>query len=321
MPYSAPKVRCADRSGYPCDRIVALDSPHCGNRAHFPGANGGVRISRRTPGAVPLTVDEDYDLIDDAPDLDPVTFDTRKVHVTDHAQQAWGQHPKVLQAKIRQALLRGGYWRTVTGGHLLELGRHQMLLSADGRRCESYVYLPERPPVESGEPVGELVEPAWDREAVELSPEAVRQFAGRHRVTEDDAADELFALLDDAAARGKRYAENGYHHFWVDGFTLVLTPDGRTVVGYRTVHAERTPSEVRNKVKSRFQRRASEDMTAEERAALHAERDNRVADVPADRWVPTAHISDHFDPQRARITGGVIAHDRADRSQGLCIVG
>jgi hypothetical protein len=38
---------------------------------------------------------------------------------------------------------------------------------------------------------------------VALSPHAIRQFAGRHRVDEDTAAAELFDLPDDADAPGK----------------------------------------------------------------------------------------------------------------------
>jgi hypothetical protein len=31
-----------------------------------------------------------------------------------------------LQKKIREALLRGGYWRTAVGGHLLEAGSQHL---------------------------------------------------------------------------------------------------------------------------------------------------------------------------------------------------
>jgi hypothetical protein len=47
--------------------------------------------------------------------------------------------------------------------------------------------------------------PGWDQDGVALSPHAIRQFAGQHRVDEDTAAGELFGLLDDAAARGKHH--------------------------------------------------------------------------------------------------------------------
>jgi hypothetical protein len=306
----APKVRCQERSGYSCTKIVSLDSPHCGDPSHFPGANGGVSVPRAAsrPRAVPLTVSEDYDVIGDTPDLDPVTFNARRVHVSQPALEAWGGHPKALQAKIRRALLRGGYWRTVTGGHLLEFGPHQMVLSSDGRRCESYSRLLPGSRVSSGEPIEALVEPAWDRESVELSARAVRQFTGRHRVDEDQAEDELFDLLDDAADRGKQErAPNGNHRLKVDGFTLTLTPDGATVVSYRTLHAERTPSQVRNKAPSRFQQ-ARRSRTLD----WLARHDQRLLQLPPECWIPLAQVPGVFDPGHAWIIGMVVAHDQAE---------
>jgi hypothetical protein len=150
---------------------------------------------------------------------------------------------------------------------------------------------------------------------VALSPHAIRQFAGRHRVDEDTAADEL-DLLDDAAARGKfhRY-DNGQHSLSVDGFTLTLTPDGSMVIRYTTVHADRTPSEVRNKVRSRFAR--GRRRTPEQWAAWMAERDLAVSSVPREDWVPAAGISNSFDPDRARITAVIVAHDYSARAAEL----
>lgn len=311
MAWPSPKVRCSERSGYPCTKIVGLDSPHCGNPVHFPGANGGVPVPRtgRRQRIVPLTVSEDYDLIDETPDLDPVTFDARRVHISGPTLEAWGRHPKALQGKIRKALLRGGYWRTATGGHLLETGSDQMLLSSDGRRCDAYTRLPPRPTADSGDPAEALVEPAWDCEAVELSPYAVRTFTGRHRVDEDQAEEELFDLLDDAAIRGRqRRADNGDHLLIVDGFTLVLSPDGATVVDYRTVHAERTPSQVRAKVPSRFHG-GSKKPSPE----WLARRDQWLNDIPPERRLTLEQACGFFDPDRAWITGAVLTRDRPDR--------
>lgn len=316
MTWAPPKVRCGERSGYPCTRIVSLSSAHCGDPLHFPGANGGVPVPRPAPRPrpVPLTVSEDYDVIDDTPDLDPVTFSSRQVHISRPALEAWGGHPRALQGMIRRALLRGGYWRTATGGHRLELGSHRMVLSSDGRRCESYTRLLPGPPVSHGEPIETLAEPAWDREAAELSERAVRQFTGRHRVSEDEAEDELFGLLDDAAARGTQgRARNGNHWLRVDGFTLVLTPDGATVVSYSTVHAERTPSQVRNKVPSRFRggsRRGGSNSKLS--ADWLAKRDQRLQEVPPERWLAPEQVPGHFDPGRAWITGTVVPHDHPD---------
>ena len=76
----------------------------------------------------------------------------------------------------------------------------------------------------SGEPIPALVEPSWDREAVGLSPRAVRQFAGRHRIDEDQAEEELFDVPDDAAVRGRQErTSNGNHRPTVDGWSYSST--------------------------------------------------------------------------------------------------
>jgi hypothetical protein len=314
--YGAPTVRCRERSGYPCDVIVHLDSPHCGDPAHFTGANGGVPVRRQRARVVPLIVDEDYDLVEYTADLDPVSFDPRRVQLSRGAIAAWGRHPVELREKLKEALLRGGYWRTASGGHLLEIGRHQILLSEDGRCCDTYTFLPQPTEPAYGGPIDTLVPPAWDQDDVGLAPHVIRQFAGRHRVSEDDAAEELFDLLDHAVERGKHIRDNrGYHRLSADGFTLIISPDDSTITSYHTLHAERTPSEVRNKVPSRFGRRKMR--TPEEWAAWHEERDRAVSEVPAELWVPTAAISDHFDPSRTRITTAVADPARPDRREVL----
>lgn len=312
----SPKIPCRERSGYPCDKLVTLRSPHCGDSRHFPGANGGLPIRRNRSAKIALTVNEDYDLIDESPDLDPVTFDARRVFVSRPALEAWDDHPKKLQARIRLALTQGGYWRTVTGSHLLEIGADQIVLSSNGQYCESYTRLPPPPLIETGDPIEALSEPEWDRDEVVLSPRAVRQFAGRHGVDEDSAVGELFDLLDDAATRGKHHRiASGNHVLSVDGFRLTLTVDGRTIVSYRTLHAERTPSDVRNKVPSRFGHKRPQN--PEEWAAWMAERDDAVRNVAPENCVSVAEIASAFDPERSRITAGVIAIDDPDRQASV----
>lgn len=307
MSYLAPKVRCRDRSGYPCDEVVALNSPHCGNRAHFPGANGGAPITSRHSQAIPLSVNEDYDLVDDTPDLDPVTFDSRKVHITQQALESWGRHPAALQAKIRDALIRGGYWRSADGTHQLELGRHQMVLSEDGRRCESYARLPEPPAPTWGEPI-DLDQPAWNADSVSIDPAAIRAFTGRHRVDEDTARRELAILIRDAAASGTRHRTNdGSHRLSHRGFTIVVSPDGTVVTGYQTSHLERTPSQVRDKVPSRFGHGRQRVVEA---FASPSARDQAVGNPPR---MTSIEIATVFDPDRVWITSAVVDHSLPDR--------
>ncbi len=255
--HSSPKIRCGQRSGYDCDVLVSLDSRHCGDPDHVPGAEGGAARERARSERPRLTVDEEYDLFDesiDGDDLDPVTFDVSRVHLTKGALAAWPRKPWALKEEIRRALLRGGYWRTDDGGHLLEHRRHQMELSPDARRCIAYRPLAPVAMPESGDAVDELdADHGWDPEDVELTEGVLRTFGGRHRVDEDAAAEELFDLLDDALVRGRRSRRaDGSHRLEVDGFFLFLTPDGLNVYDYESKHAERTPAQVRNGVPSRF---------------------------------------------------------------------
>jgi hypothetical protein len=305
VPYPVPKVRCGERSGYPCNEIVALNSPHCGNQAHYPGANGGVPIARRPD---PLTGDDER--TDDWPDLDPVTLDVRRVHITQQALEQWGRHPAALQAKIRDALIRGGYWRSEDRTHLLELDRDQIVLSRDGRRCLSYARLCEAPSRLWGEPVD--LAGTWSTEAVEIDQAAVRTFAGRHRVDDDTARRELSALLRDAATNGTRRKDaDGCHRLSYQGFTVTVSPDGTAVTGYQTSHFERTPSQVRDNVPSRFghaRKRAGDGDVAPP-----AERDRAVNKPPKHKRVTIAEIPTVFDPGSAWITGAVVDHDLHSR--------
>ena len=52
---------------------------------------------------------------------------------------------------------------------------------------------------------------------------------------------------------GYKRLDNGAHYLSRDGFRIWLSPDARMVTGYRTLHSERTPSQVRaGRVRSRF---------------------------------------------------------------------
>jgi hypothetical protein len=125
--------------------------------------------------------------------------------------------------------------------------------------------------------------------------------------------DELFGLLDDAAARGtQQRGRNGNHWLRVDGFTLVLTPDGATVVSYSTVHAERTPSQVRSKAPSRFGGGGRRGGGSKPSPGWLARRDQRLQEVPPERWLAPAQVPGYFDPDRVWITGAVVPHDHPD---------
>lgn len=298
MAKSAPKVACSVRSGYPCDRVVSLYSPHCGDPSHFPGAIGGGQLTNRSAGS-------------DAPDLDVLTFDPMRVQVAPAALRAWGREPAALQIQIRDALIRGGYWHSADGTHILEVGGHQMVLSADGRRCEKYTAIPQPPPRVWGKPI-DLVAPEWDRQAVVIDSCVVRAFGGRHRVDDETARQELAGLLADAADSGtRRRTADGSHRLEYRGFTVVISPDGTSLTRYETIHFERTPSQVRDKVPSRVGYARKRGSASKDRSPESL--DQALQNPPRRSRVPTARIATTFDPATARITGTVVPHDLPNR--------
>jgi hypothetical protein len=78
-------------------------------------------------------------------------------------------------------------------------------------------------------------------------------FASHHGVSLERAAEELTAFIRYAMTEGG-YVRlgSGGHLFNAIGYQVMLSPDGSTIVRYRTNHYERTPSEVLAGVKSRF---------------------------------------------------------------------
>jgi len=274
-----PAVRCSERSGYDCSIPVYLGARDCGNPDHFAGANGGLPISRPSSNRPKLIVDEDFDLIQMTPDLDPVTFDDGSLHITGEVLQVAKLGPSRLKKLAQSALTSGYYWRGPVGEHLLEVGIHRMTLSPDGFAMTRYEPFRREivPDPEIGPPLDQLGDD-WSPGVVQVGPSAVEQFMTRHRVDADVAIGELFDLLDDAAERGSRDTERGGRHVLrVNACTVKLAADGRTLVRYSTLHVERTPSQVRAGVPSRFganrktgsrRRREFLGLSPDERAAL-----------------------------------------------------
>jgi hypothetical protein len=186
-----------------------------------------------------------------------------------------------------------------------------MVLSSDGLRCERYAHLPEPPKRTWGEPI-DLVEPVWSLQAVAIDPAVVRWFVGRHRVDEETARRELSGLLRYAAEDGtRRKAADGSHLLSHQGFTVVLSPDGAVITGYETVHFERTPSQVRDRMPSRFGRARQRD--GEPVASPSARRDQALLNPPKNTRVSIEEIPKVFDSKYAWVTSAVVDHDLPNR--------
>ena len=252
--HGTPMVECSLRSGFECQRPVALDERHCGDPEHSVGANGGQRPEpqdgRRRPR---LTVDEDFDIIVETPDLDPLTFHAANCHIRQEVLVQAGRGSFWVQDEVQQALIHGLYWRGPRGEHFVQGGENRFSISSDGQTITQYERdtTPSLPDPQLAEPLDALP-PDWAPSSLEITPHTVTYFARRHRVPEQTARQELLDLAADARARGKVDKQDGRHRLQWDAFCVWVSIDGRTLVRYRTWEAERTPSQVRNKVPSRF---------------------------------------------------------------------
>ena len=252
--HGVPMIECSLRSGYECNKPVALDERHCGDPEHRVGANGGHGSDRQDDRRRPrLAVNEEFDIIEETPDLDPVTFHAANCHVRREALLQVGRGPFWVQDTVQQALIFGLYWRGPLGEHLVQIDAHQFSISADGRTITRYERdtTPPPPDPQLAEPLDALPS-GWAPAKLEITSYAVTYFARRHRVSEETARQELLDFVADAHARGKVDKHNGRHRLRLGAYSALVSPDGRTLVGYKTFKARRTPSEVRSKTLSRF---------------------------------------------------------------------
>ena len=140
----------------------------------------------------------------------------------------------------------------------------------------------------------------------------MRAFVGRHRVDADTARRGLSWLLCDATDNGaRRKGPDGSHRLSYQGFTVIVSPDGAVVTGYETNHFERTPSQVRDKIPSRFGH--ARQRGAESAATPSALQDLAVSNPAPNTRVTIGQIAQVFDPNSAWITAAVIDHDLPDR--------
>ena len=82
------------------------------------------------------------------------------------------------------------------------------------------------------------------------------EFTSYHSCSADEAIENIRLLVERSLHEGKYRALGwGGHLFWWRGYQVIVTPNLRTVVRYRTNHYERTPQQVVDGVKSRLSKR------------------------------------------------------------------
>lgn len=142
--------------------------------------------------------------------------------------------------------------------------------------------------------------PARLRQPVPLDPDeaydvrvtrtAIARFVGVHGGTELAAEAELRSMLEDFlrdAAQGRR--PNGYWLLVHKGYRVVLSPDCLTMVNYTSSHAERSWSQVKAGVTSRFATDARRRLRARHALVLSPPRMPTRVELMADRlpwWIP-----------------------------------
>ncbi len=95
----------------------------------------------------------------------------------------------------------------------------------------------------------------FDPSSLKVATRCQREFTEHHQVTPEVAIEEIHQFAVYALRQGGyKRLDNGAHYLSRDGFRIWLSPDARMVTGYRTLHFERTPSQVRGRVRSRFKK-------------------------------------------------------------------
>ena len=96
----------------------------------------------------------------------------------------------------------------------------------------------------------------FDPSSLKVATRCQTEFTGHHQVTPEVAIEEIRQFAEYALRQGDyERLDDGGHYLSRDGFTIWLSPDALMVTGYRTLHFERTPSQVRGGVRSRFKGR------------------------------------------------------------------
>lgn len=217
----------------------------------------------KTPGILRGNMYEDEVVVEEVEGLDAHAFSYTDVHVARSARERCSLDDDIsFYILLGCAVRHGHYHPGREGAHIVSYAGHSFILTERADTVIGYTYRPRGPRrpqqhVEVGEPTP-LSDTAFDPYQVLIRPRVIETFAHKHGTDDDEADREIRDFLADAYERNKyRIAANRCHVFTVDGYTVWVSPDGREVTKYTTVHIERTPRDVRDGVPSRFSTRVA----------------------------------------------------------------
>jgi len=131
-------------------------------------------------------------------------------------------------------------------------------------------------------------------EAVRVSQRARDTYRYHHRGSDAGAEVALRQMLGDFLITSARSSAQGYVTLAREGYQITLSPDASTIVGYATVHRERTWAQVKAGVRSRYGRSGAR--------RCRPERGGRLAPGPA---LPPSQIAASIDTGQVHLTSRV----------------
>ena len=143
---------------------------------------------------------------------------------------------------------------------------------------------------------------------VRISPTAVDAFVRSHGGSADEARVQLRSMLEDFLLRSaRRPTERGNQVLAHSGYELVMSPNGHALLGYRTVHRERTWAQVKAGVPSRFPGKRSVSKGGSHRRAELGERPEPGEPLSLDAVASQVHAHSVHLTWRARSSYSKIA--------------
>lgn len=134
---------------------------------------------------------------------------------------------------------------------------------------------------------GEALELAIEVDELDVTRSAAERFAQVHGGDREASREGVRDTVEELLESGfHEEDERGYHVLFAEGYRVVVSPDLDAVVSYDTLHRERSLSEVREGVPSRFRGRGLS------RAQLLAVDDAFIDEISVPRGVLADHLGD-----------------------------
>lgn len=180
-----------------------------------------------------------------------------------------------------------------------------------------YVYAKKRDLDAAPQRRPEGLDEAPDTSTVRITQKAVDSFRFQHGGSEEEARVELAIMVEDFSLQsiGKETG-GGFLGLSREGFSIVLSPGRDALVSYRTVHRERTWSQVKAGVRSRFRGTAKPPPRIEPGSALVLETPQELLTVLREK-PPVVTTSAYVSAGRALGIGKSLSEDEAARVQAL----